>query len=141
MPTPNLLHPVQVIVQPIDRAATLQDDDFREPIQNAARGADVAINGQVKWEEDEGERPAKTGPGAASRGYVLFRYRDLDRLGLVLKQGDRIARIGRLETDVYIVRLVPMGHWHDVGKATLLKAYFADRHPSRQSRGRLVEDD
>lgn len=142
MPIPNLLHPVPVLIQQIDKTdqdtaggdGTWFDDDFREPVQHVAddpAGA-VQVNGQVKWGMDEQLRTTLSGALAEADGYVLFRYVDLEAESIILKQNDRLIRIGKIDTDVYLVGLRPEGHYTDVGGATLVKAFFKDRQPSRQ---------
>ena len=70
-----------------------------------------------------------------SDGYVLFRRIDLDTAGITLQRQDRFSKLGHVETDVYIVRLEHTAHYPDQGGPTLVKAYFEDRGPSRQTRG------
>lgn len=137
MAIPNLLHPVPVAIQQKDSQATLVDDNFKEPIQQAARLANVSCPGQVKWYTDEELLAGHGGIQADSEGYVLFRYVDLAALGITLKLNDRFTRLGSVETDLYIVSMKHEGHWQDQGGPTLLKAFFRDRTPSRQNRGSL----
>ena len=65
-------------------------------------------------------------------GYVLFRYVDLEAKSVVLKQNDRFLKLGKLDADVYVTALRPNGHYTDQGGATMVKAFFKDRQPSRQ---------
>jgi hypothetical protein len=81
-----------------------------------------------------------------SHGYVLFRLVDVraaaNRAGFGqyrLKQNDRFLKFGvgpnAVETDLYIVDLRYSGHYPDQGGASLVKAFFEDRNPSKQNRG------
>lgn len=141
MPIPNLLHPVPVLVQQINKVdqtvssdGTWFDDDFREPVQHVAdaTAGEIQVPGQVRWGMDEKLRATLTGAMAESDGYVLFRYVDLEAKSIELKQNDRITKLGKIDVDVYIVGLRPEGHYSDIGGATLVKAFFKDRQPSRQ---------
>lgn len=135
MPLPNLLHPVDIHVEKIDRASTAYDHDAREPIMQAARETIVVVPGQVNWGTQKGLEPSKVGPREDASGYVLFRYVDLVAVGVVLEDNDRIAKMGNVDTDVYISKLEPEGHYPDQGGPTLVKAFFVDRQPAKQTRG------
>jgi hypothetical protein len=139
MPIPNLIHPVPIEIQKINRAGTLYDDDAREPIQFARRNATLIIPGQVKWASQFKLEQNRVGPVEGASGYVLFRQIDLDAAdagaGIELEQNDRFIKIGLRETDVYIIDLTPTGHYPDILGHTMLKAWFADRQPQKQKRG------
>lgn len=135
MPIPNLLHPVPVKIQQIDKANTFYDEDAREPVQHAARKATVTLPGQAKWGAQFDMSPGKGGISEDAAGYVLFRRVDLGAAGISLQVNDRISQIGDVDTDVYIMKLEWTGHYLSAGGPTLVKAYFADRQPARQTRG------
>ena len=132
---PNLLNPVPISIEKIDRAGTYFDPDAREPIQQAERASVVVVPGQVSWGTQLGLEPQKAGPREGATGYVLFRYTDLTAAGVTLEDNDRFAKLGNVETDVYISKLEPCGHYKDQGGPTLVKAYFSDRQPAKQTRG------
>jgi len=134
-PSPNLLHPVPIIIQQIDISSTFHDEDFREPIQQSVRKANTTVNGQVKWGIDDSLAMSRGGVSEESAGYVLFRYADLTAASVTLRQNDRFIKIGNVLTDVYILRLQPQGHYPSAGGATLIKAFFADRAPAKQRLG------
>lgn len=135
MPTPNLIHPVPVTIEQIDKPATLYDEDAREPIQFAARATSKTIAGQVKWGSQFDETTTRVGTVEGASGYVLFRQIDLTAAGVELQLEDRFSRIGTRDTDVYITRLRPVGHYPDHSGHTMIKAFFDDRQPSKQTRG------
>lgn len=135
MPIPNLLHPVPVVIAKINRAGTRYDNDAREAVTQAARDSAVTVQGQVKWGLQEGLQPTKTGPKEDASGYVLFRRTDLATAGITLEQNDRFASIGGIDTDVYVSRIEWTGHYPSAGGPTMVKAYFADRQPAKQTRG------
>jgi hypothetical protein len=146
MPLPQLLHPVGILIEPMVRGATLVDPDYREPIQQAAHGPQFACPGQVAWTSDERLDASNMGANSESSGYILFRLVDVRAAGIRagigpyrLQQNDRFLKIGigpnTVETDLYIIDLRYSGHYADQGGATLVKAFFKDRFPSKQNRG------
>jgi hypothetical protein len=135
MPQPNLLHPVPVVLEQLSEADTYYDEDAREPIQDGARPVQVTVQGQVDWRAQKDLALLRGGNLENASGYVLFRVVDLAALGITLEPEDRFAQIGGIDTDVYIHRLEWVGHYPDAGGPTMVKAYFWDRAPARQTRG------
>lgn len=135
MPLPRLLHPINVTVQQIDRAATIYDEETREPVQVVERKVDKIVPGQILWGKEKALAATAGGAEEQSEGYVLFRYIDLSAQSITLQQNDRIVKMGHLDTDVYVVKLQPMGHYADQNGPALVRAYFASRQPSRQGQG------
>lgn len=130
MPVPNLLHPVDVVLELISRSTTVYDVDAREPIQTASRVAPITCPAQMAWtgrqlEANDG------GPSESVDGYALFRTTDLAARSITLQHNDRIITVAGIVYDLYIVRLIPMGHYPGLG-ATLLKAWFRDRLPAKE---------
>lgn len=132
---PRLIHPVPVTIEQIKTGSTVYDDDMREPVQQAARASTAVVPGQIAWGADRNYQGAAQGPQEASDGYVTFRYADLKAQGVELRREDRFARFGCQEVDVYVVKVQPLGHYADQGGASLVRAYFSDRQPSKQTRG------
>lgn len=130
---PNLIHKVAIEIRQIDRGATAQDPDAREPIQQAARDATVTVLGQPRSASRIQKGHDRGGSTEGTTGYVLFRLVDLDALGIELQQNDRIKKIGSVDFDVYIERLEFTGHYDD--GPTLVKAHYRDRQPGKQLRG------
>jgi len=135
MTVPNLLHAVPVELVQIDTASTLWDEDAREAVQQASRSTPITLQGQVKWGAVEEVEMERQGVAEGADGYVLFRKIDLDALGIVLAPNDRFTKIGHIETDVYILKLQPMGHYPDQGGHTLVRAWFEDRTPAKVAHG------
>lgn len=135
MVLPRLLHPVDIVIQQINRAGTRQDDDYREPIQRTTRHANKTVPGQVKWESEREESDQPIGVVEEANGYVLFRYVDLNAKSVTLAIGDKFIKTGNVDTNVYIVRLEPCGHYADQLGPTMVKAHFLDRQPSSVKRG------
>ncbi len=136
MATPNLLHPVPIIIQQISRQTALELADAREPIQHAGRAAPVTISGQVNWTSEIGGGVVQVGSRLGEEemvtGYVLFRYLDLRNASITLQKEDRIRKIGNREIDGYIVRFQDVGHYPDASGATLVKAFFEARVPAKK---------
>lgn len=132
---PRLLHPIDVVISRITKGTTIYDDDTREPISQPDRADNITIKGQVKWREQYALSPKKGGVEENSLGYVLLRKYDMDELSFTIARGDQIAKIGNIDTDVYVTKLEWCGHYSDQGGATMVKAHFEDRQPSRQTRG------
>lgn len=129
-PYPRLLHPVVVVLEQIDRAATVYDEDTREPVQQAARKAAISLPGQASYGSSKEHSLKPYGPEEGESGYVTFLARDLETRSIVLSVGDRITAIGKVEHDAYIGRLQPMGHYPEFGN-TLVRAYYQDRQPAK----------
>jgi len=132
MVLPNLLHPVPIQVSQLDTASSLYDDEAREPIQQATRSTVVTIPGQVKYGSSREASFHLGGLRENERGYVLFRQVDLDALSVTLKINDRIVKIGQIVQSADISRIEPVGHYPDQNGATMVRAYFSDRLPSKQ---------
>lgn len=133
MPLPNLLHPVPVVIRQIDKANTHYDSDFREPVQRVARRNNVTLPGQIAWANDKRVQYTRGGNRYDADGYVLFRYVDLNAAGITLAVDDRFITLGGLAVNVYIKHFQPMGHYTDAGGPTLVKAFFGDKDPAKQS--------
>ena len=132
MVLPRLIHPILCTVERIDKATTIYDPDAREPIQAAARHTEVQMYGQPRWISELELSTAQAGAENEARGYVLFRQVDLDAEGFDLAINDRITMQGHLADEVYITRIQPMGHYPDQSGASLIKAWFTDRKPSKE---------
>jgi hypothetical protein len=134
-PLPNLIHPIDVKIQQINIAATIYDEETREPIQKAARSATTTVKGQILWGKSENLKASAGGSEEQADGYVLFRYKDLIAKSIVLQLNDRFIKMGHVDTDVYITSIQPLGHYPDQNGPALVKAYFQDRQPSKQGQG------
>jgi hypothetical protein len=136
MVLPNLIHPILVHIQQIDKGNTFQDENAREPVQLVQRTPTKIILGQPKWGAQKNVEPGKAGYVEGSSGYILFRKVDLDAESVTLEPQDRFIKIGHVVCDVYIIKLEWTGHYQDQNGPSLIKAHFADRQPSKQSKGK-----
>lgn len=139
MTLPRLLHPLPTEIQSVDPASVSQDEGYREPIQTIGRSTTFTVPGQWKWFSDRELRMHKHGAQESSDGYVLVRNVDLRAQGKTISRGDRIIGYGtganRVALDVEVTKLRYEGHYPDQFGPALVKAFFSDREPSRQSRG------
>lgn len=137
---PRLLHPIAIEVEKIQRAEGIMDPDYAEPVQQAIRGPRISVPGQVQWGMDERLRATLVGAEQESEGYILFRRRDLRAVGLIeIAQNDRFTALGtgpnKVLVDLYVTGLRYQAHYPDQRGPAMVKAFFKDRFPSKQSRG------
>lgn len=140
MPNPNLIHPIDITVQRLNRGELVMDEDAREPMHGARSvSADqVVIKAQVNWGAKGNPLFTDLGPEEKSDGYILCRTSDLRSKGGSFKRGDKIITMGAGDNaltglDLYITKVEPMGHWPDQGGSSMVRFHFADRKPVQQS--------
>jgi hypothetical protein len=154
MPVPNLIHPIPVTFELLDRDNTMYDPYAREPIQQVVRegesprsGTTVTIKAQVSFyfagAKQDYPMFERDGVVEDSIGYIAVRYRDLIRAGLAEKdsngnfinkkliRGVRIIEIGRDTTDYYIGGFKTFAHYPG-SQQNMLQINFTDRHPGYQ---------
>ena len=134
---PRLIHPIKVYIKKADRTQTFYDDDLHEPIGQVKRPQKpFAVWAQIKTVDTDDPQPAPGGVLEETRGYILVRTIDLRRNHLTIERGDQIIQIGEepnaRQVDFYITKFQQRGHYPSARGHTLLKCWFADRHPSRQ---------
>ena len=130
MVEPTLIHPVDVIIEQGIKAQTSFRSDAREPVRRLKRTAPITLSAQIKWNRSDDPVMEFEGVTEGSRGYLLFKYKDLENVSVVIKRGDKIIKIDRIDYELFVTQLRPAGHYPDQGGATLLKAYFSDREPT-----------
>jgi len=151
---PTLIHPVKVTLEILDRDNTLFDPYAREPVGQAIRmgesprtGNRVDIFGQVSYyfasAKLDKARFDREGVVEETIGYIVFRFVDMRRLGLVtynsdgyfssftLKRGDRILYLGDRQVDFYVVGFKDFAHYPKLNQ-TLIEVDFTDRAPTHQ---------
>lgn len=139
MRRPRLLHPLTVVIEPLDTASTYYDENTREQIQIIGRAPEIEIQAQVEYRDfvQHGQADATYDRGGfmgEERGYILIRYIDAAKLSYTPKLGDKIAMIGKgsdtpQPSAAFVHRLKPTIHIPRYGK-TAVKLYFADRKPA-----------
>ena len=147
MPIPNLIHPIPVVLERKVEGSTLFDPVAREPVRQVWRlgggpGLDVPTEAvaQVNFNQGKIKKPHYHPGGVEEKwmGYLLFRVVDLvggglatenpdGTLTLFISRGDRISRIGRRATSLYVAWFRDVAGYPDQGGLTLLEADFTDR--------------
>lgn len=136
---PRLIHPMQISVDVLDRAAMLQDLQAREPIHGARSqpGESYVLPAQVKADRWKDPQPSTGGVQTMSAGYFLVRAYDMDQIlgiGVRLKLGDHISGYTGnqgaepVPCDLYITQVQPTIHYPQTG-AAMYKCHFEDRDP------------
>ena len=134
---PNLLNPVPVTIQQLDRSVMTMDEDAREPIHGARASTSVTLLAQVSWSMRGNPLFQSAGVEDKADGYILVRSSDLRLKGITLKRGDCVVQIGQganaATTNLYLTKSQPLGHFSDTAGATITRWYFQDRNPVRPS--------
>lgn len=155
--TPNIIHPVKVVYEILDRDATLYDESAREPARQAVRtgaqpntGNRVTIKGQIMFYYAGGRIGSpmydRRGVDENTDGYMAVRVKDLLRVGLAtknddgsitynIKRGDRIIQHGHRKVNLYVTEFEDFAYYPRKNQ-TMLQINFQDRHPTHQ-RGNL----
>ena len=130
MVLPKLIHPIPVVLELLNTSVLKFDPDTKEVIPGGMGRTTVALKAQVQWTEEDRLRTGDAVPRDQSKGYLLFRQRDLDNKGISISRSDKIVRIGKLtDLELYVISTKPRGHYPDQGGHTLLQADFSDREP------------
>lgn len=151
MTVPNLLHPIPIHLQRLNRAATTFNSRAREPVrqlwkrgQGPGTGTEDVLEGQINWNDGKIRKPTGEGSGGVeekSDGYVLFRFVDLLSAGIAtensdgtielgIERGDKIVRVGRRCVDLFVLFFRDIANYPDQGGGTILEVNFSDREPS-----------
>lgn len=130
---PQLIHPLRITIQPIDKATTTYDADAREPVREAKKKTPITL-----WAQNRVRRLAEPELQAIGvvedvRGWLTARKRDVDALSYVPKRGDLISQIGHRPTQVYVVWWEDMAHYTDQNGAALIRLYYSERRPSAKA--------
>jgi hypothetical protein len=154
MVQPNLIHPILVTFQLLDRAETVYDKYAREPVGQAIRqgesprtGDEILIKGQFSYYFASAKQnyPNFTREGVTEEtiAYVALRYRDMVKAGvltlnangdfdvLTLKRGDRVVKVGREVVNYYVEGFKPFAHYPGE-RQTMIQVNLMDRHPTHQ---------
>lgn len=132
---PELIEPIPVLFQQINKAATTYSTGVagRREIQNfVARDVTKTIEAQVAF-PDTDQRPmySQLGVDEQARGYLVVRYSDMQSLGITLKRGDKIIKLGNTTVEYFLLHGNgdPAAHFSSIGGFTLVRLYFSDREP------------
>jgi len=147
LPVPNLIHPVPVVLERKVEGSTLFDPVAREPVRQVWRlgggpglGEPFEVEAQADFNRGNVRKPEYYPGGVEEKwaGYLLFRVVDLlawnlaeenpdGTLTIFVSRGDRIARIGRRSTSLYVAWFRDVAGYPDQGGLTLLEVQFTDR--------------
>src|SRR5690349_19750276 len=115
MPKPRLIHPIEVTIEPLNRAGMVMDDDAREPMNGARGGTTYKIQAQIRWQDKDQPNAQRGGVRETSRGYILVETEAMRTLGKTLARGDRITQIGSddnaLPVNLFLGEQEPLGHY------------------------------
>lgn len=133
MPQPDLISPVQVVIEAAQReasAATRYDQDAREPRRSIKR-VQVIVPAQVSIGSSRNSNYRPSGVSEDVTGYLVVRIVDCQEAGYSPARGDRVVQIGsHANVGLYVVAYEPCGHWDDEDGATLTRIYLVNRRPS-----------
>lgn len=137
---PDLIEPVTVTVEPIDKAATPYSTGVsgrREIVNNVVRTT-FDIPAQVVFGNvDQDQKASQLGTDEESRGYLIVRPKDLKDRGVTIKRGDRITQFTS-DDGVVTVLPDPLYFQHSVNDLgahfansgfSFTRALFTDRNP------------
>lgn len=132
MPTARNLHPVDVVIEQMDRPNTNYDSRAKEPIRQVKRKPQIQLKAQVLWIWQNEQSKAPGGVELDDDGYLLFQQRDLDAQSVILQPGDRIESIGtQTNLNLFFTKFRPMAHYK--GGHQLLRGYFEERSPTQHT--------
>lgn len=154
MVQPNLIHPVVVTVEIIDRSDSVFDPYAREPVGQVVRegespgtGSRVSFKAQVSlyYAGSRKDYPYYDRGGVEEETTMYFAttYKELIRAGLLtldsdgnfqtfkIKRGDRLVQWGRESCNYYITGQKPFGHYPKQ-RQTMIQFNLEDRNPGYQ---------
>jgi len=131
MVLPNLIHPIWITIQRADKSATVYDPDAREPLRSVHR-EEVLIQAQIVYRQVADPRFEGYGLTEDARGYLLFRFTDLDAKGYTPARGDMITQLGHRATKLFLLQSADAGHYPDQNGASLIRWFWGDRRPTTQ---------
>lgn len=131
MVQPNLLNPIKVKIEKVDKTGAIQDHIRREPVNRVARADSFEISAQVAWESrlisENMPQATQFGTDNGEIGYIVVRTIDLAALSRTVVRGDKIIKMGKRDVLFYVTDVNPHAHYADQGDFTLECIQFADR--------------
>ena len=126
----RLIHPVSIIVQPLDKAASVWDSSAREPVARLRRAAPVTIDAQIHWARRDVTMPGPTGGVVQSACYLVFLLSDIEAATWTPAHGDKVTSIDGAAHELYL--LGPGQQRGQYRRRTgtrhqIIRIYFTDR--------------
>lgn len=97
-----LIDPSDIVIEQLDKGATIYDEDAREAVKQVRRATQVLLEAQVSSTRDQRTAFKRGGQGGAQNeasGYLVFMRRDVEDAGVTLARGDRIISIADIPKD------------------------------------------
>ena len=131
----NLIEPIKITVQQIDKTTTIYPSGRsgrKHPSNSVVRHVDVILDAQVvHGDRDQKGNFSQLGADEQRKGYVVLEYAALVAKNVVLARGDKIIKMGQLDTELFFTHSTgdPAAHFTGVGGFTLVRMPFQDRDP------------
>ena len=143
MPTPTLIQPASVVIEPLDRTNTKYDGRTRAPIKVLKRSTSVSFDAQVQYGPTERSSAQGGGLVKQTSGYLIARKVDLDALSYVPSMGDRIATIGGFWSSGWLhgklLLVLGLSAMHGIC-ASWVRAFAEDRNTRSSRFYRLINE-
>jgi len=128
MVLPNLIHPVNVVIEQKDDTKTITDPRTRTVVGSPVRST-VTIRAQLSNKRHDQLAMNPGGREELAEGYVLARTHDLDKAGITINIGDKIVKVGKRTVVYYVTRLEYKAGYTDQDGQTLVRIFYHDRSP------------
>ena len=129
-PTPRLVHPVTVQIEPVDKSRSAWDTHAREEVPQLARAATVTLQAQVHWGRQRDQEPSPTGSMEHGAGWLVFTRRGLESAPYTPAPGDRVLTIDGRTVELYLLDAgLDRGQYNSTRH--LVRCTFVDRQPRR----------
>lgn len=133
---PELIEDIPIKVRQLNVGATQFSSGVsgRKEIINApVLGAEISLPAQVVFGDgDQKGNHTQMGVDEQVKGYMVLRYVDVNNAAVTLKRGDKITKMGQLNTEYYFLHSQgdPAAHFTSIGGFTLFRMFFSDRAPT-----------
>ena len=132
---PKLIESIPVFIEQIDKSKTSYSSGprgTRDTRNRVVRKKKFKIPAQVVFgDRDQKGRYIQLGKGETTKGYIVLLFKDLKKLGVDLKYGDKIVQMGKEVVELYISHSSgdPTAQFSDTGTFSVLRMFFHDREP------------
>lgn len=131
----QLIQPIDIIIERIDKVETTYSNGVsgrRYPQNYIARKTEISLPAQVVFGDNEQiANYTQLGTDEKVKGYCVLRYEDVNSKSIELLRGDKIIKIGQLNTELFFLHSSgdPAAHYTSIGTFTLFRMFFGDRQP------------